>query len=139
MSSFLWKAFLATLRRLGEPTLADYLQTYERPLPAIFKTQYTPDIVFASFWVGLEGIIPGSESGSEPAEVIHASWQREWEQLGGRGGVGHALHVLQNLSPTIGKIGIPGPLPTRCLLCRRSSFTISEWRSTCAGWSHDGS
>ena len=40
----------------------------------------------------LEGIIPGSGSGSEPA-----AWQRELEQLGGRGGVGHALHVLQNL------------------------------------------
>ena len=95
--SFLWKAFLGTLRSLGEPTLADYLQTYERPLPAIFKDRYASDIVFASFWVGLEGIMPGSGSGSEPAEAIHAAWQRELAQLGGRGGVGHALHVLQKL------------------------------------------
>jgi len=95
--SWLWKAFLATLRRLGEPTLADWLQTYERPMPAIFQGHHSPNIIFVSFWVGFDGILPGSGSGSEPAEAIHSSWQRELNQLGGRGNIGHALHVLQKL------------------------------------------
>ena len=30
-----------------------------------------------SFWVGFDGIIAGTGSGSEPAEAIHAAWQRE--------------------------------------------------------------
>lgn len=95
--SWLWKTFLATLRRLDESTLADWLQNYERPIPAIFRDHVSADIVYTSFWVGFDGIIPGSGSGSEPAEAIHASWQRELAQLGGRGNIGHALHVLQKL------------------------------------------
>jgi hypothetical protein len=98
--SWAWKAFIASLRRMGEPTLADWLQTYERPLPAMFAEQTPPlptDIAYASFWAGFEGIIPGSGSGSEPAEAIHGAWQRELGQLGGRGHISHALQVLQNL------------------------------------------
>ena len=34
--SFLWNSFLLSLRRMEEPTLADWLQTCEPPLPAIF-------------------------------------------------------------------------------------------------------
>lgn len=68
-------------------------------LPSIYAEQLPPlpaDVVYASFWVGFEGNIPGSGSGSEPAEAIH-DWQRELGQLGGRGHISHALRVLQNL------------------------------------------
>lgn len=85
---------------MGEPTLAEWLQTYEQPLPSRFSEQMPPlmaVVVYASFWVGSEGIIPGSGSGSEPAEAIHGAWQRELNQLGGRGHISHALQVLQNL------------------------------------------
>ena len=96
--SWLWQAFLATLRNLGEGILADWLKTYERPLPAQFASENVgPDIVYVSFWVGFEGIIPGMGSGSQPAEAIHAAWQRELMQLGGKGSINHCLHVLQNL------------------------------------------
>lgn len=60
-------------------------------MPAIFQGHHSPDIIFVSFWVGFDGILP------EPAEAIHPSWQWELNQLGGRGNIGHALHVLQKL------------------------------------------
>ena len=96
--SWLWKAFLATLGSLGEPELANYLKSYERVLPAQFACQMLPDdIVYVSFWIGFDGIISGSGSGSEPAEALHSSWQRELSQLGGRGNINHGLQVLQQL------------------------------------------
>ena len=95
--SWLWKTFLATLKKLGEPTLAEWLQSYERPLPALLRNKYSSDVAYVSFWVGLDGIIPGSGSGSEPAEALHASWQRALAELGGKGNIGHAFTVLQKL------------------------------------------
>lgn len=98
--SWLWKAFLASLRRMDETTLADWLQTYERPLPSIFSEQATglpKNVSYVSFWVGFDGIIPGSGSGSEPAEALHGAWQTELASLGGRGDINHCLHALQNL------------------------------------------
>ena len=95
--SWLWKTFLTTLEKLGEPTLAQWLQSYERPLPALFRYKYSSDVAYVSFWVGLDGIIPGSGSGSEPAEALHASWQTALAELGGKGNIGHAFTVLQKL------------------------------------------
>lgn len=97
--SWLWKAFLASLRRMDEPILADWLQSYERPLPSIFSEQAAgpQDLIYVSFWVGFDGIIPGSGSGSEPAEAVHGAWQTELASLGGRGDINHCLCVLQRL------------------------------------------
>lgn len=63
------------------PPFSDWLQTYERPLPATFQNQCA-DVVCAQ--------VLG-------AEAILASWQRELGQLGGRQNIRHALHVLQSL------------------------------------------
>lgn len=77
--------------------MESWLQAYERPLPATFQNQCASDVVCASSWVWVGCTIPGSGSGSEPAEAILASWQRELGQLGGRQNIRHALHVLQSL------------------------------------------
>ena len=98
--SELWQAFLARLTSDQEPDLVQWLRTYERPLPAALHRKYKnlPTLpTYVSFWCGLEGIVPGSGSGSQPVEAMHAPWQRELSALGGAGRVGHVLGVMQRL------------------------------------------
>ena len=54
--SWLWKAFLATLRRLGEPTLADWLQNYMSGLCQPSSKATILPTSSLSFWVGFDGI-----------------------------------------------------------------------------------
>ncbi len=95
--SALWNGFLARLTRDQEPDLVAWLRTYERPLPAALLKKYEQVSViptYVSFWCGLEGTVPGSGSGSQPAEAMHAPWQRQLSQLGGAGSVGRVLTVM---------------------------------------------
>ena len=47
--------------------------------------------------VGVGGIWPGTGSGNEPTESVHAAWQRQLEALGGKGHVTEALRTMENL------------------------------------------
>ena len=131
--SWLWKAFLATLRRLGEPTLADWLQTYERPMPAIFQGHHSPDIIFVSFWVGFDGILPGSGSGSEPAEAIHSSWQRELNQ---RKHWPCASCVAKAVHRSLAALVFVDSFHPAGLCSAHSRSTIGQWHCAHTGWAH---
>ena len=72
----LWAAFLLRLRALKEEAVAAWL-----------RQRYTCADGTASFWVGAFGVHPGTGSGNEPAEAVHAAWQRQLEALGGKGNV----------------------------------------------------
>ena len=37
-----------------------------------------------SFWVGVDGIYPGSSSSNEASEALHSAWQRDLLSIGGR-------------------------------------------------------
>lgn len=122
--SRLWNAFLAHLTEEQEIDLVAWLRSYERPLPHALQQKYaavSPALTYVSLWTGLDGIVPGSGAGSQPAEALHAPWQRQLEALGGAGDVGHVLTVMQNLYPSIGGTGTSGTttlhctIPTECL------------------------
>ena len=85
----LWAAFLLRLRALKEEAVAAWLRQH-----------YTCADGAASFWVGAFGVHPGTGSGNEPAEAVHAAWQRQLEALGGKGNVVTSLTVLQKLYRT---------------------------------------
>lgn len=98
--SHLWAAYLQRLAQEEEHDLVSWLRSYERELPFLLKEKYvdsSPPPTYVSFWSGLEGTVPGSGSGNQPAEALHAPWQRELSALGGKGGVGHVLAVMENL------------------------------------------
>ena len=85
----LWAAFLRRLRALKEEAVAAWLRQH-----------YTCADGTASFWVGAFGVHSGTGSGNEPAEAVHAAWQRQLEALGGKGNVVTSLTVLQKLYRT---------------------------------------
>ena len=98
--SHVWTGFLARLMAEKEPQLVEWLRSYERPVPYQLQQRTASDAgayTYVSFWSGLEGSIPGSGSGSQPAEALHAPWQQHLEALGGKGSVDHVLAVMQNL------------------------------------------
>ncbi|CAJ1399628.1 unnamed protein product, partial [Effrenium voratum] len=97
--SHLWKSLLFTLRESGEGIVADWLRSYERPLPpALCRAPADADqLIFASFWCGRDGCFPGTGGGSQPAEAVHAAWQTQLQKLGGKGDVSHVLGVMQRL------------------------------------------
>ena len=98
--SILWHMFLGTLQRRTEIALKDWLRGYERPLPSSLRDKHGSDeksSTYVSFWSGIDGIVAGSGSGSEPAEALHASWQRELDSLGGKGDVPQVLQCMQTL------------------------------------------
>ena len=95
--SKVWAGFLAHLQALGEPQLVQWLQTYERPLPWALAQKHSQPLTYVSMWRGLEGCVPGSGSGSQPAEALHAGWQKQLSQLAGKGTCSHVLGVMQRL------------------------------------------
>ena len=99
-SSHSHPGFLARLTAEGEHDLVVWLRSYERPLPYLLNKKYadvSPAPTYVSFWTGLDGIVPGAGAGSQPAEALHAPWQRQLDALGGSGDVGHVLSVMQKL------------------------------------------
>ena len=95
--SHLWKSLLFTLRESGEGIVADWLRSYERPLPPALCRAPADQLIFASFWRGRDGCFPGTGGGSQPAEAVHAAWQTQLQKLGGKGDVSHVLGVMQRL------------------------------------------
>lgn len=97
--SDVWHALLQRLEADDEPHLVGWLRTYERPVPSALAARYasSSQFTYVSFWSGLHGTVPGSGSGSQPAEAMHSPWQRQLTALGGAGSVGHVLTVMQNL------------------------------------------
>ncbi len=97
--SDVWHALLQRLQADDEPHLVSWLKTYERPVPSALAARYASSSQFkyVSFWSGLHGTVPGSGSGSQPAEAMHSPWQRQLTALGGAGSVGHVLTVMQKL------------------------------------------
>ena len=96
----LWAAYLRRLTEHGEHDLVAWLRTYERPLPFALAQQYassSPPPTYVSFWTGFEGTVAGSGAGNQPAEALHAPWQRELQALGGKGNISHVLGVMQKL------------------------------------------
>lgn len=84
--SYVWAAYLQWLTDEGSLDLVAWLRSYERPLPFSLEQKYadvSPQPTYASFWSGLTGTIPGSGAGSQPAEALHAPWQRNLQSLGG--------------------------------------------------------
>ena len=82
-----WRGFLARLVSEGEHGLVEYLRGhYTAEILAAFardvyrvrvrSSQRDAGLLFASFWCGIFGILPGTGSGSHAAEALHSAWQR---------------------------------------------------------------
>ena len=70
---------------------------YMTDVPASMQSDAGGAQTFSSVWVGVGGIWPGTGSGNEPTESVHAAWQRQLEALGGRVHVTEALRTMENL------------------------------------------
>ena len=118
--SWLWKAFLASLRRMDETTLADWLQTYERPLPSIFSEQATGlPRMFLMLAFGLASMA------SSPALAVAVSLQKLYMARGRRNwllsaAVGTSTIVCTPYKTCIRSIGRTGMLGQKLHLCASS-------------------
>ena len=100
--SHVWEAFLRRLQIEDEPHLVEWLRTFERPLPAALHARFGQldplhSSSLCSMWGGRDGCVPGSGSGNQPAEALHAPWQTRLKALDGKGNIPHVLAVTQKL------------------------------------------
>ena len=95
-----WGGMLKRLEAMDEGTVQAWLRSqYTLPVPPMLRqaTSSAATCRFASFWVGVCGIWPGSGSGNESAESLHLAWQRQLASLGGKGNVVTSLKTMQEL------------------------------------------
>ena len=90
--SMVWQGFLVRLLTVGETQVATYLRAEYSSLVDAETVEFadTPTHVvwspgqrlfFAPHWAGLWGVYPGTASGNQAGEALHAPWQRTLESL----------------------------------------------------------
>jgi hypothetical protein len=92
---YLWRGLLARMKEEGESAAAAWLQSYERPVPQRLLPPGKQEWAFVGWWSGLQGIFPGTGSGSEAVEAFHAPWQAAVEALKAKANLLTILPVMQ--------------------------------------------
>ena len=107
--SALFTGFVKRLQGQGEEVLAEYLGSapYATKVSVqILREQWglhvneptpTTDLLFAGWWSGLLGIMPGTDSGSNAKEAFHSLWAKQLGPLAGHSPVSDAFNVMQRL------------------------------------------
>ena len=63
-----------------------------------------------SMWGGRDGCVPGSGSGNQPVEALHALWQTRLKALGGKDISHTRLPSCRSYTPSIGHHGMTGTM-----------------------------
>ena len=106
--SMVWQGFLVRLLTVGETQVATYLRAEYSSLVDAETVEFadTPTHVvwspgqrlfFAPHWAGLWGVYPGTASGNQAGEALHAPWQRTLESLRTTPSIDNIFDVMQGI------------------------------------------